>query len=701
MTLRPAVFALLCAAPLASFAPAALAQAATQIERPPATPLIAHDPYFSVWSFADTLTAEPTKHWTGHPQPLVSLVRIDGKPYRIMGNSPREVPALEQTGRELTATHTRYHFAGAGVAVDLTFFTPAFLDDLDVLSRPVTYLTWQAHATDGKAHEVSVYLGANAEMATSFAGQPVGYSRQQTASTSVVSVGTLSQLPVNRSGDDLKIDWGYFHIAVPNAGASTQAIAPQLAAAFAKDGSLPAADDLDGAIPVDTKHATEMGVALPLGKVGTDNVARTVMLSYTEGYAMEVFNTRVRPWWQRDGKPVSTMLDEAAADYTKLEARGVAFDKQLTDDMTKTAGHNYAWLCTLAYRQAIAAHKLVAGPDGQPMLFAKENFSNGDTATVDVLYPSAPLFLLFNPKLLHAQVLPVLEYAAMPNRWRFPFAPHDLGRYPLANGQDYGGGEKTEDDQMPVEESGNMIILVDALARLEKGNAGIVLAQKYWPELTKWAEFLHEHGLDPENQLTTDDFAGHVTHNANLSLKAIDALEAYADLCRLLHKDADAKKYTTDAHDYAKKWMTMDAEGDHYKLAFDSANTWSQKYNLVWDKVLDYNLFPKSVRDSEIAFYKTKLNVYGIPLDSRKDYTKLDWEMWTATLADNEADFHTLVDPLYKWANETTSRVPMTDWYDTKTGKQVGFQARSVVGGLFIKALSDKPLAEKYRGMVK
>ena len=690
MTLRTALLALLLTSPLT----------AQTTERPPATPLIAHDPYFSVWSFTDTLTSEPTKHWTGHPQPLASLVRIDGKTYRIMGNSPGNIPAMEQVGRELTPTHTRYRFRAAGVEILLTFFTPAFLDDLDTLSRPVTYVSWTA-SSDSGPHDVTVFLSANAEMATSFTGQPVGYARQQTATTRVLSVGTRSQNILNRSGDDLKIDWGYFHIAVPNAEQSTAAIAPALATAFAKEGSLPIADDLDAPAPTDTKSRLEMGVALPLGLVRNGAVGRMVMLSYTEGYAMEVFNTRVRPWWQRDGKHTSIMLDEAAADYQRLEARGEVFDKQFTADMTKTAGEHYAWLCTLAYRQAIAAHKLVAGPDGQPMLFAKENFSNGDTATVDVLYPSAPMFLLFNPRLLHAQVLPVLEYAAMPNRWRFPFAPHDLGRYPLANGQDYGGGEKTEDDQMPVEESGNMIILVDALARLEKNNAGIALAEKYWPELTKWAQFLHEHGLDPENQLTTDDFAGHVTHNANLSLKAIDALEAYADLCKLLHHDAEAKKYSADAHDYATKWMIMAKEGDHYKLAFDSPNTWSQKYNLVWDKVLDYNLFPKSVRDSEIAFYKTKLNLYGLPLDSRKDYTKLDWELWTAALADNAADFNTLVDPLYKWANETTSRVPMTDWYDTKTGKQSGFQARSVVGGLFIKALADKPLADKYRNAVQ
>ena len=220
---------------------------------------------------------------------------------------------------------------------------------------------------------------------------------------------------------------------------------------------------------------------------------------------------------------------------------------------------------------------------------------------------------------------------------------------------------------------------------------------RFWPQLTQWAQYLRDHGLDPENQLTTDDFAGHVSHNSNLSIKAIDALAAYANLASLLHHDAEAKTYAATAKSYAGKWVQMAAEGDHYKLAFNSPNTWSQKYNLVWDKLLDYNLFPPSVRASEIAFYKTKLNLYGLPLDSRADYTKLDWELWTATLADNPGDFNTLVDPLFKWSNEGPTRVPLTDWYDTKTGKQSGFQARSVVGGLFVKALADKPLTQSWR----
>jgi hypothetical protein len=666
-------------------------------ERPPAVPLITHNPYFSIWSDSDKLTDSPTSHWTGHPQPLTGLVRVDGKAFRIMGTDPRDMPAMEQTSLTVTPTHTRYSFRNAAVQVDLAFFTPAFLNDLDVLSRPVTYITWTVHSLDGAEHDVAVFLGASASIATSYESQPVVFSRNQTETTHVLSVGTASQSVLNRSGDNLRIDWGYLHLAVPDDEASTSTISVHPAQAFVKSPTLPSADEMEGPTATD-RLAPEMAVALPLGQVGEQPVARHILISYTQGYAIQYMHRNLRPYWQRNNMPVSTMLDAAARQYSALETRGDAFDNEILADLTSAGGAHYAWICTLAYRQAIAAHMLVANVDGAPMLFAKENFSNGDIATVDVLYPSSPIFLFFNPRLLEAQLLPVLEYAAMPNRWHFPFAPHDLGQYPLANGQEYGGGEKTVENQMPVEESGNLLILADALAR-EQGSTA--LAQRFWPQLTRWAEYLRANGLDPENQLSTDDFAGHLAHNANLSIKAIDALAAYADLCRLTHRESDARTYDALARGMAKKWVELARDGDHYKLAFDRPGTWSQKYNLVWDKVLDYSLFPKSVRDQEIAFYQTKLNKYGLPLDSRESYTKLDWQLWTATLADSQHDFDALLDPIYRWTHETSSRVPLTDWYDTLSGKQVAFQARSVVGGVFIKALDNKVLAAKWRERAK
>ena len=662
-------------------------------QRPPATPLITHDPYFSIWSTTDNLTDSETTHWTGSAQPITGMVRIDGRPFRFMGLHPTKVPAMQQTAHEVMPTHTSYEFRQNGVTLRFVFFTPAILSDLDVLSRPVTYLTWTAQATDGAAHQVSLLLDVNPVIAVNEPSQQVLSLRNRTSSLQVLSVGSQEQKILNRSGDNLRIDWGYFHLAAPKDEHYTTVLAPHPAETFAAEGHLPSGDAMEAPVRADHSGAYP-AVAINFGSVGSQAVARHVLVAYTEDYAIQYLQRNLRPYWQRNNMPVEEMLDTAEAQYTTLEARGTALDKELTADLTRAGGEHYAAIAILAYRQAIAAHKLVADVNGDPMLFAKENFSNGCIATVDVLYPSAPFFLFFSPKLLEAQLLPVLEYSALA-RWKFPFSPHDLGQYPLANGQVYGGGEETEEDQMPVEESGNMLIAVDAAAR-EEGSAQ--LAERYWPQLTRWAEYLKQKGLDPENQLTTDDFAGHVAHNANLSIKAIDALAAYADLAHMLKHEEVAKDFHATAQDMARKWIVMAQEGDHYKLAFNSPGTWSQKYNLVWDQLMDYNLFPKRVREAELAFYMKKINRYGLPLDSRADYTKLDWSVWTATLASSPEQFNAIVDPIYRWTNETPSRVPLTDWYDTKTGKQVGFQARSVVGGVFIKALADRELAAKWRG---
>jgi len=671
-------------------------QTATAQQRSPAVPLVVHNPYFSIWSMGDHLTDEPTRHWTGAPQPIEGIARIDGKAYRFMGQHPDTLPAMHQTSNAITPTQTHYEFREAGIQLKLEFFTPAIMSDLDVLSRPVTYLTWRVQATDGGHHSVSVLFDVDPLIAVNDRSQPIVTSRHDTGSLNVLSVGSRDQNILNRSGDNLRIDWGYFHLAAPKNEQAETSISASLEGAFIASGQLASSDSIGMPEPA-SQSSAHLDVVLDLGSVGSTVVTRHILLSYTEGFAIQYLQRNLRPYWQRNNMAVEKMLDTAEDQYSELEVRGNVFDADLTADLVKVGGKHYAAIAILAYRQTLAAHALVADIEGQPMLFAKENFSNGCIATVDVLYPSAPFFLLFQPKLLEAQLLPVLEYSALP-RWRFPFAPHDLGQYPLANGQVYGGGETSEQDQMPVEESGNMLILVDALARAE-GNTH--LAEKYWTQLTSWAEYLKQKGLDPDNQLTTDDFAGHVAHNANLSIKAIDALAAYADLARLLHHDEAAAAYSEEAKGMAAKWIVMAKEGDHYKLAFNSPGTWSQKYNLVWDKIMGYDLFPPNIRDTEVTFYVGKLNSYGLPLDSRAGYTKLDWSLWTATLASKQSQFEAIVDPIYKWMNETQSRVPLTDWYDTTTGLQVGFQARSVVGGVFIKALSDPTLAGRWRAISK
>jgi hypothetical protein len=429
-----------------------------------------------------------------------------------------------------------------------------------------------------------------------------------------------------------------------------------------------------------------------LGKVGEDTVSRHLLLAYDDGYSIEYHRQKLRPYWRRQRMEMPALLRQAAREYRALAEKCRSFDEEIMADLDKTGGPRYAKLCALAYRQCVAAHKLVAGPDGTPLYFSKENFSNGCIATVDVTCPSCPFFLLFNTKLLAGQLIPILDYASMP-RWKHRYAPHDLGTYPKANGQVYGGGEKSDRDQMPVEECGNMLLMMAALAKTE-GNAK--LAKKYWPLLKQWANYLKEKGLDPENQLCTDDFAGHLAHNTNLSVKAIVALGGYALLCDMAGKKDEADGFRKIAKKMALQWVKMADDGDHFRLAFDRPGTWSQTYNLVWDKLLGLDLFPPAVPAKAIAFYKTKQQKYGLPLDSRKTYAKLDWTVWTATLATKPADFQVFVDPLYRFAHESKSRVPLTDWYWTHDGKQAGFQARSTVGGIYIKLLADPAIWKKW-----
>ncbi len=660
--------------------------------RYPSVPLVACDPYFSIWSNAEHLTEDVTRHWTGRPHPLTSLIRIDDKPYRVMGAEPKDVPPLNQVSLDVLPTRTIYRFVDAGIELTLTFMTAALPDDLMVLSRPVTYLTWDCHAVDGKEHQVWVYFDTTADIAVNDRRQPVEWSRIVEPGLAVLRVGTTEQPILRKKGDDLRIDWGHYYVAVPDTRGTATAFVDGRDArdVFRSKGRL-------GNVTASPKPAAEapaLVVEFDLGRVGQNPDSRWLMLAYDEVYSIQYFRKNLRPYWRKDGAEAADLLKAAARDYPALCERCAAFDRELVSDLKIAGGEKYARIGSLAHRECLAGNHLAADANGRPLLFPKENTSNGCIGTVDVIYPMAPQFLLFGPTLTKAMLISNLDYASSP-RWKWPFAPHDLGTYPLANGQVYGGGERTEENQMPVEESGNMLILVAALARME-GNPDF--AAPYWPVLRRWAEYLRAKGFDPENQLCTDDFAGHLAHNVNLSAKAIVALGAYAYLCELRGEKAESEAYRKLAREYAARWVKEADDGDHFRLTFNGPKTWSQKYNLVWDRLLGLDLFPPDALRKEMAFYKTHQNRFGLPLDSRKDWTKLDWTLWTATLTGEREDFTALVDPVYEFLDKTPTRVPMSDFYWTKDGRDAGMHARPVVGGVFLKLLYDQKVWKKWAG---
>lgn len=577
-----------------------------------------------------------------------------------------------QTSADVQATQTHYTFECGPVNLALTFSAPVFMDDLDLVSRPVNYISYRIASNDGQKHDVSIYMEASPRWALDQPYQECSSESFVDGGLIFVKSGSKEQKILAKKGDDLRIDWGYFYLAAESAGTSAAiGTSSDLRDAFTTGEPLPASSTGEN-------DSAKMAIVRNLGN--TSEVSGKFLIGYDDIYSIQYFGQNLRPYWNADGNAsILEMFHRADAQYSDLISRCYEFDSRLMKEATVAGGKEYAELCALAYRQIMAAHKLVKSPQGDLLWLSKENNSNGCIGTVDLTYPSSPVFLYYNPELAKAMMNHIFYYSES-GKWAKPFAAHDIGTYPLANGQVYGG-------DMPVEESGNMIILTAAVSKIQND---ITYAQKHWETLTTWTDYLVENGLDPANQLCTDDFAGHFAHNVNLSAKAIMAIACYGMMADMLGMPDVAEKYTAIAKDYADKWMNNADDGDHYRLTFDKPGTWSQKYNLVWDKLLGLDIFPDEVYRTEIAWYLTHQNRYGLPLDNRETYTKTDWIVWTATLADDMETFQAFIHPVHEFMDETVDRVPMSDWIWTDKPNFRGFKARSVVGGYYMKMLDTK-----------
>ena len=639
----------------------------TQNFRPTAIPLVANDPYFSIWSFTDNLTDDHTRHWTGALQSMFGFITIDGEKYRFMGKTAvtdryfPEGKVLEQTDVTVNPTSTVYTFSHPACELKVTFLTPLLLDKPEVFSRPVSYIFYDITPCE-EGHTFSVYFDAASYLCGD--GQCVKeidcFSEE-----GHVWMGNHEQNPLNRSGDDHRIDWGYLHLVHPNANLGV------LNNRISEFTVRPRKSNADLTQPVTF-------YTVPLLRATSEKLSDVFVLAYDDIKSVQYFHRDIDAYYKTVYGDFDSMLKVAVAEAWELRETCAKFDVDLIAKMQKVT-LEYAKLGALAYRQTVAAHKLCE-IDGKMMFFSKENFSNGCMATLDVTYPSIPLYLIYNPELVRGMMRPILEYAQS-EAWPHPFAPHDCGQYPLCNGQVYGGNKP--EYQMPVEECGNAILTIAAATRADGDRA---LADENKEILQAWADYLVEYGYNPENQLCTDDFAGHLAQNCNLSIKAIVALAAFGQLF-------GEEKYSSIAKDMAERWkVEAKKQNDKgWRLTFDRDDTWSMKYNMVWDRLLGLGLFGEEVAREEISVYAQKMNEYGVPLDCRANYTKLDWMAWTTVMADVPEYTKAVYESMTNMTRDSLDRVPMTDWYDTVTARQIGFQARSVLGGFFINLLLEHP----------
>ncbi len=629
--------------------------------RPSAYPLMTVDPFFSVWSMNDRMPLDYTRHWTGRPSPILMTVFYGEEKYIICGfdenlvSNPASRQRLLQTNVSVSPLSTSYTFENKKLKVDVTFTSALLLDRPDIMSRPVSYIEYSIEDKLCSGKECGIVFGMSGEICVNDREQKVRFEK----TTVSMRVGNTKQECFSACGEGILINWGYLHIYGTDAFATASR-------ELAKYGKNEAKLDIEKEY-----HAYADKPYIAVERIGNKG---HITVGYDEIKPIEYFSQPLDEPYKRQFDTFEEMLECADRQYGEIKKLCEEFEEDFYNKTIKL-GEDYKNLLTLAYRQAIAAHKLVYDKNGQALFLSFECYSAGCIATLDVTYPSMPLFLLYNPELVLGMLRPIMEYAES-DKWKFDFAPHDVGWYPIVKEQVY--GQNLYRNQMPIEEIGNMMLCIAAVEHY--GGRGKEFFDRHRETLEKWAEYLASFGFDPAEQLCTDDFGGHLNHNCNLSIKAILGLAAYSRL-------SGDESYMTLAKDFAGCWQKDSSNGIGTRLAFDMPDSWSMKYNMVWDNLLGFNLFDEEVKKREAELYKSKMNKYGVPLDNRADYAKCDWMMWTTMLYDDREYFEMVCESMARLVSETFDRVPFADWYCTKTAECYSFRNRTVVGGLFINLL--------------
>jgi hypothetical protein len=672
--------------------------------RPPAAPLAVRGPYLSTWLPATELPATWPQFWQGHVTAMTGIARIDGTSYMFLGDPgiPLAVPngnngtptttqdferALEQTGLTVTPTRSVYELQGGGVGVTVEFLSPVEPGDTRRQSIPMSYVVMSARSIDGKKHSVQIYTDITGEWCSADNSQEITWAPVTTttpggASLRAWTVQLANQRPLTEQNQQAA--WGTWVWATPGgSGVTWQSgqdivVRPQ----FVDNGALTNGNDTNYRAIQDNWPV--FGFAHDLGSLGSETATMTLSVGLARTPALSYLGQNLQPLWASYFSSWQDLVGFFHDDLPSARKRSADLDARITADAVTAGGPQYAGLCAIALRQAYGGTELVTGPDGSPWAFLKEISSDGNVSTVDVLFPASPAWIYLDPQYLALLLTPLLSYAES-GKWPQPFAPHDLGSsYPVASGHNDGGGEN-----MPMEESGNMLIMSAAYIQRAPSAQGAAFAKAHYAILKQWADYLVANLPDPGFQNQTDDFAGPIAHSVNLALKGIVAVAAMGKIASAAGNSSDASAYAADAAKFIAYWTSnaKDPSAPHLDLTYNGPGggdgTWGTTYNAFADSLLGTGLVPESVKAEQAAWYSSVSNMFGLPLQVPHSYAKSDWELFTAAWLSHYPVAAQLISKVYAYANTTPSRVPFSDLYNTISGDQVGFQARPVQGGIF------------------
>ncbi len=671
--------------------------------RPPATPLAVRGPYLSTWLPSATLPGTWQQFWQGHTTAMGGIVRIDGTSYQFMGDptivlnvpngnygTPSTVQdfpaALEQTLLEVTPTRSVFTLEGGGIELTVEFLSPVEPGDVRRQSIPLSYVLLTARATDGQSHDVQIYADISGEWCSGDDTQVITWAPSQvTSGGQTLQVWTVQlQNQQTLTEQDQQAAWGDMVWATPSSGQFSYQSGQDIVVRgqFVSNGALANSNDTNYRAINDDWPV--FGFCQDLGQLGSQPVSMPLVIGQVRTPAVSYLGQNLQPLWTSYFPAWQNMLGFFAADLAAARNRAATLDRRITRAAQAAGGTSYAALCAIALRQAYGGTELVVSPSGTPWAFLKEISSDGNVSTVDVLFPGSPAWIYLDPGYLALLLEPLLSYAESGD-WPQTFAEHDLGSaYPVAAGHNDGGGEN-----MPMEESGNMLIMAAAYLRRVPAATAKAFAKAHYTILKQWASYLVANLPDPGFQNQTDDFAGPIAHSVNLALKGIIGVAAMSQIATLTGNTSDASAFRADAQKFIGYWQTnaQDPSAAHLDLTYNGADggdgTWGTVYNGFADRLLGTGLVPSSVLAEQAAWYESVSNLFGVPLQVPHSYAKSDWEMLTAALLSDYPIKQQLIERVYTYANTTPSLVPFSDLYDTVTGEQVAFQARPVQGGMF------------------
>lgn len=772
---------------LVLLAAVAISATAASTYSAPALPLAVRSPYFSVWTFGRTTPGSLAKHWSYDPNNgnlarTVILARAGGRVFNILADPLAKGQAENaiQTESLVGATRTEmtYMLGTTNVSVRAVFTTPLLPDDLAALTDPTVYVTLEAINSGERAISVELMFGFTGELLVSAPspGSGVGpetlngftalrsnctdsdvnvtWSRFDdipTTSGQNASAGRLGrskQETLCNKGDRLKANWGWQYLLPAMPPARTIAYKMCVgcglrnsSAVFAASGTVPNAVDQRGSAPfnlgLDAEPAITASAALGLVVPGASGEARFVW-AVDEVLSIDFYGDSLPPYWRRglglnDTQVVPRqMLGRALDRWDELDSKTAAFDAALAANATAVGGASLGFMASLAYRQAMGAGAITWHPSRQePWAFVKEQSTNGDLSTQDIIWPQMPVLALYAPWLLRLELMP--HFALCANQTWQPitngWTTHQLGTWPVAFANN-------EQEFMPVETTGDMIESVILAETRDPGSmVNAITNGGYWPTVQQWATYLlSQMPTLPAIQKYTNDFRGNQPGWTNLATKGVVGLAGYAWLlgkapAGALRSDgvtpAALAAAATEASQYFNDhaWVAPTAAmGGHFRscyscAAYDADSTFDYKYNLMGVTAMPAEVtapiaFNQTMIAQDLAFYMTQQKPFGLPFASNSNVTGVPtWQtMFGVSTMDRDTG---AVSKEAQWMWDTGARaysdpsapaVPMSDMFDavtlankggTNLAEDLGMRARPTVGTLFL------PILVNYRAQNK